>query len=265
MHMHPPYEQITADPRSMPKSPLLKIGEGVNDVVKAQSCGRSEQILKPCSVSPKQPVNDMCDSLANPGVQHVGALHAQQEMQQRAPVQKTTPTPTPTSASMEDFPPLPKSNARTPTKDYAEIVRTPRKPTNKNSAVGGEPWSVVSRRKTRKRNESSPRQRSSTSRAPLASLRGNKQERTVTLYVKNIACDEEEKDDEIKARLRQYVKQRKAIRLINMQIVHNRFCQDTVGCKLTVPVSSQDVLLADDFWPVEVDERVDETKTNQPK
>ena len=34
-----------------------------------------------------------------------------------------------------------------------------------------------------------------------------------------------------------------------MNVVRNRYCEDSVGCKIVVPESVSDTLTSDDFWP----------------
>lgn len=144
--------------------------------------------------------------------------------------------------SLSDFPPLPKNgNDVSPDKRYADVVKTPRSSPSKRVQEGG--WKLASVGRNRPNNYvSSP---------PV--LKGVKPERTVTLYVKNIARAEQEDDDGIKVRIKSYIKTRQSIRIIQVHVVHNRFCDDTVGCKITVPFSVQDILMSPDFWPENVE------------
>ncbi len=60
------------------------------------------------------------------------------------------------------------------------------------------------------------------------------------LYARNIAVDDEEYGDDLKARVRKFVKLKQDFRIVSIQVVHNRYCEDTVGCKLCVPVSAME-------------------------
>ena len=73
------------------------------------------------------------------------------------------------------------------------------------------------------------------------------------LYAKNIGREEGEQDDEVKARVRKYVQRKRDVRIVSVQVVHNKYCEDTVGCKLCIPVSAVEVLMAPGFWPEDVE------------
>lgn len=75
----------------------------------------------------------------------------------------------------------------------------------------------------------------------------------MVIYVKNIARDEDETDDAVKDRVRKHVKRKHPIRITSILVVHNRYCEDTVGCKVSISISMQEVLMAPVFWPEDVE------------
>jgi hypothetical protein len=81
-------------------------------------------------------------------------------------------------------------------------------------------------------------------------LNGAKREKGILLYLKNIDT-EGKSDDELRSDIRKYG-QSVGIRIMHADIVHNRYCQDVVGCKIRVPLSQKDKALAIQIWPEEV-------------
>ncbi len=185
------------------------------------------------------------------GVHHTGALRqrTQPRQQQGAPVVPHSPE----INSFQQFPSLPKStnNGDSP------ALKTP-------GDGQGHEWTQVTRsRRGSKNTGGASRQSNGSTRASASSLRGVKREKTTTLYVKNVALNEDESDDELKGRLKRFIKQRTQVRVISVQVVHNRFCEDTVGCKMTVPWSAQEILMQESFWPEDVECR--EWQRHKPK
>ena len=95
-------------------------------------------------------------------------------------------------------------------------------------------------------------------------LRGVKREKTVLLYASGIEKDDDETDDQIKNRVRRYVKRRLDVRVMYSQIVHARFYEDTIGCKICVPARVKEILTAPGFWPSDVQCR-EWTRTPPPR
>ncbi len=129
---------------------------------------------------------------------------------------------------------------------------TPKPHSTVDTARGDNKWSTV----TRKQRNTPPVRRveyNAQLDASSNSLRGHKPEKTVTLYVKNLATGDGETDEKVKNKLKTYIKRRKPIRIINVQVVHNRFCEDTVGCRIVVPVSAEEILVSPGFWPDDVE------------
>jgi len=79
-------------------------------------------------------------------------------------------------------------------------------------------------------------------------LRGIREEKSCTLYVKNINVDEEERDEDIGHIVKDYAKQRN-IRVMSTKVIRNKYVQDVVGCKLVIPQSQEHFVLAAEFWP----------------
>ena len=84
------------------------------------------------------------------------------------------------------------------------------------------------------------------------------------IYAKNIARDDDESDDQVKDRVRKFVRRKRDVRIISIQVVHNKYCEDTVGCKLCIPTSAQEILMAPGFWPEDVECR-EWSRKRQPR
>lgn len=166
----------------------------------------------------------------------------------------------PPLGSIEDFPPLP---SRPSSPDIGHDRSFP----HLSALDENEQWTTVTNGKSLRRETctpvqsslqayrrpSKPTQRESGRSTPASSvLRGVKHEKTMVIYVSNIARDVSESDDMVKSRVRKYVKKKSTARIISVQVVRNRYSEDTVGCKLTIPISVQEILLAPGFWPEDV-------------
>lgn len=152
--------------------------------------------------------------------------------------------------SMREFPDLPKRDL-----SYSEVLQSEKERwdtvTNKKKSPK---VTLVGHRSPFQGNKqrSGNKQMSESYNSPR-SLRGVKPERSTTLYVKNIARNEDEADDAIKEKVRKYIKSKNPVRTISVQVVHNIFCEDMVGCKRAIPISAQEVLMTTGFWPQEVE------------
>jgi len=78
-------------------------------------------------------------------------------------------------------------------------------------------------------------------------LKGVKQEKGVSLYLANIAVDEDS-IDVICCKVKQYANQR-GIRVMNIKAIRNHFCEDVIGCRITVPESHEHIALGENTWP----------------
>lgn len=131
--------------------------------------------------------------------------------------------PAPVVASMEDYPELQEPNVT-----YSEALQAERdrrtKFTNnskpKKVKMVNHNLNCDIRRLKQKHGQSasvSPR-----------FLKREKLERTTTIYVRTIARYEDKSDDSIENRMRKYVKGKHPVQMISIQVVYNRFCEDTV-------------------------------------
>jgi DNA-binding protein len=92
-------------------------------------------------------------------------------------------------------------------------------------------------------------------------LIGAKPERSMRLYLKNIYTEEREDVNlckDIKAYGRQV-----GMRIMTTDIVHNRYCEDVVGCRIRVPVSQVEKALIIETWPDDITCRKWESKVNR--
>jgi hypothetical protein len=94
-------------------------------------------------------------------------------------------------------------------------------------------------------------------------LIGAKPERSMILYLKNIFTEDRE-DDHMCRDIKSYCRQ-VGIRIMTTDIVHNRFCEDVVGCRIRVPVSQVDKALSIETWPDEITCRKWEPRNMPPK
>ena len=84
-------------------------------------------------------------------------------------------------------------------------------------------------------------------------LRGMKQERGSTLYVKNIAV-EDETDEEIGQMVKEHCKEH-GIRVTYYRVMRYRAASDVVGCRIVVPQSQEHLALSPHIWPANVEVR----------
>ncbi|CAH1790831.1 unnamed protein product [Owenia fusiformis] len=99
------------------------------------------------------------------------------------------------------------------------------------------------------RPNSSPRRTLTTNKGQnRIKLTGVKEVKFTLVYVSNIRKDFNVSDDDIRSAIVDHAKD-KGIRVMKADIVHNRVCDDKVGCKLNIPESQAEIILATNFWP----------------
>jgi hypothetical protein len=81
-------------------------------------------------------------------------------------------------------------------------------------------------------------------------ISGTKWERSTMLYVRNIAV-EERSDEEIQRDVIKYGKM-VGMRIMQVDVEKNRFCQDVVGCRIKVPISQAEKAESVGTWPDDV-------------
>ena len=82
-------------------------------------------------------------------------------------------------------------------------------------------------------------------------LRGIKNEPFEELYLSGIARNDGQHNSEIADNIREYCRN-KNIRLMSAWVIRNRVTDDTVGCKLRVPVRNVDEMLGNRMWPDDI-------------
>ena len=81
-------------------------------------------------------------------------------------------------------------------------------------------------------------------------LVGARREKSTTLYLANVYRGKMS-DEEVRQAVRDYADMVK-IRVMNIEIVFNRYCQDVVGCRIKVPISCVESAMDEDTWPDEI-------------
>ena len=79
-------------------------------------------------------------------------------------------------------------------------------------------------------------------------LSGISQEQSVCLYVQNIKRNDNSTLGEIASLVRSHLKGN-GIRCLSAQVIRNRFVEDTVGCKIMVPLRQKDEVIGIKIWP----------------
>jgi len=95
-----------------------------------------------------------------------------------------------------------------------------------------------------------PMQASNSRVKPMVSLKGIKQERSVALYLKSIAVNNET-DEDIGCSIRDYANS-KGIRVMGYHVIRYKTCNDAVGCKIFVPESQQNQAMDPQVWPRDI-------------
>ena len=128
-------------------------------------------------------------------------------------------------------------------------------------------WNLVSRKKAQSQNigaHTSPLSRHSMGSPHTkqnGSLRGVKHEQGDRLYLRNISITRDDEENDIISKIRIYAANR-GIRIMSANVVCNRFVEDVVGCKITVPASQSEEVLITGFWPEDIECRHWKTRTS---
>jgi len=100
------------------------------------------------------------------------------------------------------------------------------------------------------RQESRGRTKEDQERGPGFNLQGIKQERGKRMYLTNIYMDEKSEESIIRE-IKTYTKT-KGMRVMACRIIYNRYCQDVVGCQITIPESQVRIAVDPATWPNEI-------------
>ena len=79
-------------------------------------------------------------------------------------------------------------------------------------------------------------------------LSGIAQEQSVALYVQNIKRKPDMSLGKIASLVKNHLKD-KGVRCISAQVIRNRYVDDTVGCKIFVPLRQRDKVIGIKIWP----------------
>ena len=80
------------------------------------------------------------------------------------------------------------------------------------------------------------------------SLTGITQEESVDIYVQHIKRKVGDTLKDISDKVRKYC-QSKGVRVMNARTITNKFCEDSVGCRITVPLRQKDKVFNGGIWP----------------
>lgn len=130
--------------------------------------------------------------------------------------------------------------------------------TYSDTASSPGPWNTISRNKPKKEMNT---QRLNSEQNTL--LTGIKPEKSAVLYVENIRKYQGDTLKLLAERVRNHCRL-KGVRVMNARIITNRFCEDTVGCKITVPIRQVDDVIGTRAWPDEVNCRRWTASRGQP-
>lgn len=123
------------------------------------------------------------------------------------------------------------------------------------------PWSTQAPRR-RQRDDQVGRNNNNTNQMNT-SLTGQKIVKSAELYVQNIAKYEKDSLKDIADRVRRYCRN-KGVRVVNARVISNKYCDDVVGCKISVPINQVDTVLGNHIWPDDVTCRRWRKDRNQP-
>ena len=112
-------------------------------------------------------------------------------------------------------------------------------------------WQEARNGRRNRRGNNTTRSNTVNNRVQNNSLRGIRPEQSVELYVQNIARGDDESDKSIADKVRKYCKD-KGVRVMAARVISNRFCDDMVGCRITVPARQVDDALGSRMWPEDV-------------
>ena len=82
-------------------------------------------------------------------------------------------------------------------------------------------------------------------------LTGVKREEQCYLYLKNVMVDRDT-DEEIGGNIKAFATS-KGLRIMSHKVIRNRFVDDVVGCKITVPSSQEHLAITPGFWPTGIE------------
>ena len=127
-----------------------------------------------------------------------------------------------------------KSVAKTP---YAKVTESGTSPGQKNRSE----WKIVAPSKYKLRRISG-----------VKALTGQKPVKSTVLYVRNIMKEDGQSDEEVIKIVKAHATT-KCVRILSSRIIHNRFDDGIVGCKITIPESDVEFACSKSFWPENVE------------
>ena len=130
----------------------------------------------------------------------------------------------------------------TPRPKQEKVKDMPRQNTSESEMSDNDGYIKVEKRKNKRKENNPPKS---------FGLQGRKQESFEELYLSNIAkCDNQSHKD-IANEIRDFCKKQK-LRVMSVWVVPNRVTDDTVGCKIRVPLRQVDDMLDGRMWPSDI-------------
>ena len=123
-------------------------------------------------------------------------------------------------------------------------------PSYSSAASTEGPWQI----KPSQRQRREYRRRSKSSQDPQrhnTALRGSKPQKTVNLYLQNVTMSDSDTETTITDSVKGYGTEN-GVNILSVYVIYNRYCDNIVGCKLSVPESQKDNIMADGFWPTDI-------------
>ena len=109
-------------------------------------------------------------------------------------------------------------------------------------------WDGRAGRKGTKRLEKQEKDRKKTKPTKLT---GISQEESIAMYVQNIRREPGMSPGKVAALVRNHLKE-KGVRCLYAEVIRNRYVDDTVGCKIIVPLRQKDKVIGIKIWPDKV-------------
>ena len=248
-----PQSSATQGPKS--KVHASPIGSGVSDHA-TQATGHATGGTRDASSLMQTPVNSRSGVITTTATQFPSPTnadsHAIPSDRSDIAIQASGP-PTPIRRGSDSYPNMAGPNMQAATSHSGEPANQQSQVERSNGNRDTTEWqTATNNRRNRRRNGRQDDNREKTRNEQAnATLRGIRREQAVELYVQNIARYNDESDQCVADKLRNYCKN-KGIRIMAVRVISNRYCEDMVGCKISVPVRQVDDALGTRIWPDDV-------------
>ena len=91
--------------------------------------------------------------------------------------------------------------------------------------------------------------------AHVSKLKGRTPGRTAQLYVQNIEIEPDWYEEDIIEEVKQHASNQ-GVHVTNASVVYNKYDEDLVGCRITVPDIDKSRVVGENFWPKPIKCRV---------